>query len=125
VLGENFNPQNTTCIPAVGIFARLELNETISFPDGHELYQSILPKKIILVLDAERVILSPEIRSTILEIVIKCAWCQKIMGTKQFEDYDDKELLITHSICPSCAEKAKARHLIIDPAAEDPLKNQK
>jgi hypothetical protein len=34
-LGENFNPQNISYIPAVKISTRLELNENISFLDGH------------------------------------------------------------------------------------------
>ena len=33
--GSNFNPQNTTCIPAVKIYAFLELEKIISFSDGH------------------------------------------------------------------------------------------
>ena len=32
----NFNPQNTSRIPAVKIFAFLELEQIISFMDGHE-----------------------------------------------------------------------------------------
>jgi hypothetical protein len=35
LLGENFNPRNITHMPAVKIFARLKLDETISFLDGH------------------------------------------------------------------------------------------
>jgi hypothetical protein len=35
VSGENFNPQNTACIPAVKIFAFLELEQISSFMDGH------------------------------------------------------------------------------------------
>jgi hypothetical protein len=34
-VGQNFNPRNITHMPAVKIFARLELDETISFLDGH------------------------------------------------------------------------------------------
>ncbi|MBU1054892.1 MAG: hypothetical protein KKC46_13855 [Proteobacteria bacterium] len=30
-LGSNFNPRNTPCIPAVKIFARLELDQTETF----------------------------------------------------------------------------------------------
>jgi len=37
VLGEIFNPRNINHMPAVKIFARLELNENISFLDGHQL----------------------------------------------------------------------------------------
>jgi hypothetical protein len=37
VSGENFNPQNTSCIPAVKIFAFLELEQISSFMDGNEL----------------------------------------------------------------------------------------
>jgi hypothetical protein len=37
VLGENFNPRNISNMPVVKIFVRLELNENISFPDGHQL----------------------------------------------------------------------------------------
>jgi hypothetical protein len=33
-LGKNFNPRNINHMPAVKIFARLELDETISFLDG-------------------------------------------------------------------------------------------
>jgi hypothetical protein len=40
VSGENFNPQNTACIPAVKIFAFLELEQIPSFMDGHELADS-------------------------------------------------------------------------------------
>jgi hypothetical protein len=36
-LGKNFNPRNINHMPAVKISARLELDETISFLDGHEL----------------------------------------------------------------------------------------
>jgi hypothetical protein len=35
VLGENFNPRNIKYMPVVKIFARLELNENISFLGGH------------------------------------------------------------------------------------------
>ncbi|MBU3946660.1 MAG: hypothetical protein KJ826_00360 [Proteobacteria bacterium] len=31
VLGENFNPRNTPCIPAVKIFTRLDLDQTETF----------------------------------------------------------------------------------------------
>ena len=31
VLGSNFNPQNTQCIPPVEIFARLDLDQTETF----------------------------------------------------------------------------------------------
>ena len=37
VSGENFNPQNTACIPAVKIFAVLELEQISSFMDGYSL----------------------------------------------------------------------------------------
>jgi hypothetical protein len=37
VSGENFNPQNTSCIPAVKFFAFLELEQISSFMDGHYL----------------------------------------------------------------------------------------
>jgi len=30
-LGSNFNPRNTPCIPAVKIFARLDLDQTETF----------------------------------------------------------------------------------------------
>jgi hypothetical protein len=30
-LGSNFNPRNTPCIPAVEIFARLDLGQTETF----------------------------------------------------------------------------------------------
>jgi len=30
-LGENFNPRNTPCIPAVKIFTRLDLDQTETF----------------------------------------------------------------------------------------------
>jgi hypothetical protein len=34
-LNENFNPRNISQMPAVEISARLELDENISFLDGH------------------------------------------------------------------------------------------
>jgi hypothetical protein len=34
-LGSNFNPQNTTCIPPVKIFARLELEKIFGFSFKH------------------------------------------------------------------------------------------
>ncbi|RJQ80625.1 MAG: hypothetical protein C4519_09695 [Desulfobacteraceae bacterium] len=36
---------------------------------------------------------------------IKCAWCEKIIGTKKFENVNSKLPLITHSICKSCQKK--------------------
>jgi hypothetical protein len=39
-LGENFNPRNINHMPAVKIFTRLELNENISFLNGHQLEQT-------------------------------------------------------------------------------------
>jgi hypothetical protein len=36
-LGRIFNPRNINHMPAVKIYARLELDETISFLDGHYL----------------------------------------------------------------------------------------
>jgi uncharacterized lipoprotein YbaY len=35
LLGGNFNPRNISYMPAVKISARIELNENISFLDGH------------------------------------------------------------------------------------------
>jgi hypothetical protein len=34
VSGSNFNPQNTACIPAVKIFAFLELEQKLTFSKG-------------------------------------------------------------------------------------------
>jgi hypothetical protein len=51
LLGENFNPRNINYMPAVKISARLELNENISFMDGHLLISDQQEKhKIIAVL---------------------------------------------------------------------------
>ena len=36
---------------------------------------------------------------------IICAWCQKFMGTKNWEGLIHEGLDITHSICPECKEK--------------------
>lgn len=35
---------------------------------------------------------------------IKCAWCEKIIGTKDFAE-DDRIPLVTHTICKSCQKK--------------------
>jgi len=43
VSGSDFNPQNTKCIPVVKIFAFLDLQQTVSFMDGHCL---VLNKKM-------------------------------------------------------------------------------
>jgi hypothetical protein len=42
LLDGNFNPRNTTYMPAVKISARLKPEENISFLDGHRL-RSVLP----------------------------------------------------------------------------------
>lgn len=35
-------------------------------------------------------------------MVIKCAWCDKIIGSKTFKGEELKTPLVTHSICNSC-----------------------
>jgi uncharacterized protein YlaI len=35
-------------------------------------------------------------------IIVKCAWCQRFLGTKEFEGQIDKEYRISHGICPEC-----------------------
>jgi len=45
VSGSNFNPRNTQCIPAVKIFAFLELKQKIAFFKGLIFFRLLLPKK--------------------------------------------------------------------------------
>jgi hypothetical protein len=35
-------------------------------------------------------------------MIIKCAWCEKIIGTKNFKEKNQKIPLVTHTICKSC-----------------------
>lgn len=47
-----------------------------------------------------------------MEVIIQCAWCQKVMGSKQCDAGEVAGPLVSHSICPSC---------IIDLAEEEGL----
>jgi len=40
-------------------------------------------------------------------IEIICAWCGKFMGTKDAEGLDADAPLISHSICPACADRVQ------------------
>ena len=42
LLDGNFNPRNIAHMPAVKISVRLEIDENISFMDGHELTRSLI-----------------------------------------------------------------------------------
>ena len=37
-----------------------------------------------------------------MKLIVKCAWCGRIMGIKEIEEDEVPVLPITHSICNSC-----------------------
>jgi len=37
-----------------------------------------------------------------MQLKVVCAWCGKVMGTREIPDEDMPALPITHSICPKC-----------------------
>ncbi|RLG22681.1 hypothetical protein DRN85_10475 [Methanosarcinales archaeon] len=37
-----------------------------------------------------------------MKLIVKCAWCGRIMGIKEIEEEEAPPLPITHSICNSC-----------------------
>ncbi len=40
-----------------------------------------------------------------MKIIVKCAWCDKLMGSKIFKDDEEMNELVTHSICSDCRIK--------------------
>jgi len=42
-----------------------------------------------------------------MQITVICAWCRKIMVTKDAGKLKPDAPLISHSICPSCAERVE------------------
>jgi len=42
-----------------------------------------------------------------MPIIVICAWCGKHMGTKDAGNLKPDTRLISHSICPSCAERVE------------------
>jgi hypothetical protein len=61
VLSEEFNPQNTTCIPPVKLFFRLELEQTKQFSNSL-LEVAILSKNVAAIFDRHQNLLSVSIR---------------------------------------------------------------
>lgn len=37
-----------------------------------------------------------------MKIIVRCAWCDKNMGSKTFENDQETNDLVTHSICSDC-----------------------
>jgi hypothetical protein len=40
-----------------------------------------------------------------MRIIVKCAWCDKSMGSKNFKNDKNPNEMTTHSICPDCRIK--------------------
>ena len=40
-----------------------------------------------------------------MELIVKCSWCGRILGTKNCSEAGKPTLPITHSICSACARK--------------------
>jgi hypothetical protein len=53
-------------------------------------------------------------------MIIKCAWCEKIIGIRKFKEKSQKIPLVTHTICKPCQQK-----LLNEKCAEDMPGSQK
>ena len=54
-----------------------------------------------------------------MKIIVQCAWCKKVMGTKEWEQTGRNFCRITHSVCPACASIIREEIRVhVQPTAE-------
>lgn len=70
---------------------------------------------------------SPHKGSDSVEIKIQCAWYHKDLGTKPYENCDDKnqDPLVSHSICSSCYQELESRKKITKGCTREEYYGQK